>query len=89
MYKDTNAEAIIDENKSCGFWIDKQYLESDFASVLATALHELTHKFGGDESMEFSYRLTDVLDKVLSGATYNSNITTQLKLLECAWNEQK
>ena len=62
---------------------------STFADVLGTALHELTHKFGGDESSTFSYRLTDVLQKALSGITNNPNTAMQLKVLEQVWNAQK
>ena len=82
------AEAIVVNDKSCGFWIDRNYLKRNYTDILATALHELTHKFGGDESQEFSYKLTDVLQKVLSSATYNPNIALRLKLLEKAWDEQ-
>ena len=59
MYSDCNAEAITDNGVSKGFWIDKSYLDkSSFSEVLETALHELSHKAGGDESAEFSYKLT-------------------------------
>ena len=61
MYSDCNAEAIVDKGVSKGFWIDKTYLnQSRFCDALETALHELSHKAGGDESAEFSYMLTDV-----------------------------
>lgn len=60
-YKDCLAEAITEKDKSKGFWIDKTYLnETEFSDALETALHELSHKAGGDETRKFSYKLTDV-----------------------------
>lgn len=59
--KNTLAEAIIDNYTSKGFWIDTNYLNNaKFGDILETALHELSHKAGGDESSEFSYKLTNV-----------------------------
>lgn len=61
LHSDALAEAIVDNGVSKGFWIDKGYLDrASFNDVLETALHELSHKVGGDESAEFSYKLTDV-----------------------------
>ncbi len=61
LHSDVLAEAIVDKGVSKGFWIDKGYLDrASFNDVLETALHELSHKVGGDESAEFSYKLTNV-----------------------------
>ena len=88
-YKDVAGEAIVENGKSLGFWIDKKYLnEETFSSVFGTALHELTHKFGGDESEIFSYKLTDVLQKVFEAINNNPNIAMKMKILEQAWNRQ-
>ena len=57
--------------------------------MLATSLHELTHKYGGDESERFSYKLTDVMQKVFEAINSNPNLATQLKVLEQAWEAQK
>ena len=88
-YNNVAGEAIIENGKSLGFWIDRKYLnEEKFSSVFATALHELTHKFGGDESDIFSYKLTDVLRKVFEAINNNPNIAMRMKILEQAWNMQ-
>ena len=94
FYEDTMAEAIIDYNvrgdkeESKGFWIDRDYLATaSFPEALGTALHELCHKFGGDESSSFSYRLTDVLKEVLSSAANDAKGRTQLKQLQTLWDE--
>ena len=88
-YKNVNGEAILDGKKSLGFWLDRTYInESSFSDAFATSLHELTHKYGGDESSRFSYKLTDVMQKVFEAINSNPNLAIQLKILEKAWNEQ-
>ena len=89
-YKDVSGEAITERGKSLGFWVDKETIDNgEFSKLLSTALHELTHKFGGDESQIFSYKLTDVMEKVFLAINENPDIATKLKILEKAWNEQK
>ncbi|HIS54254.1 TPA: hypothetical protein IAA82_04785, partial [Candidatus Galligastranaerophilus gallistercoris] len=89
-YKDVSGEAITERGKSLGFWVDKETIDNgEFSKLLSTAFHELTHKFGGDESQIFSYKLTDVMEKVFLAINENPDIATKLKILEKAWNEQK
>ena len=89
-YEDVAGEAIIDKGKSKGFWLDRTYMkEQKFSTLLSTSLHELTHKYGGDESERFSYKLTDVMQKVFEAINSNPNLATQLKVLEQAWEAQK
>ena len=89
-YEDVAGEAIIDKGKSLGFWLDRTYMkEQKFSTLLSTSLHELTHKYGGDESESFSYKLTDVMQKVFEAINSNPNLATQLKVLEQAWEAQK
>lgn len=84
-YKRVMAEAIVSKGESIGFWVDREHLKSSFTTMLSTALHELTHKYGGDESPSFSYKLTDVLESVLESITTDSTIAKELKILEGAW----
>lgn len=88
-YKDVTGEAIIKNRKTLGFWLDRNAMKrDDFSTALSTSLHELTHKFGGDESSTFSYKLTDVMEKVFKAINDNPNLAVQLKVLEKAWNAQ-
>ena len=88
LYADCNAEAIIDNGVSKGFWIDKGYLnKTSFFDALETALHELCHKAGGDESATFSYKLTDVNSKVLDQLGTDSKTNIELKALKELWDE--
>jgi len=87
IYEDCDAEAIIDNYKSKGFWIDRTYLNNTtFCDALETALHELSHKMGGDESSTFSYMLTNVNSSVLQEILNNSETKAKLFALEKLWN---
>ncbi len=86
-YQDALAEAIIDNRVSKGFWIDKNYLDrSRLADVLETALHELSHKVGGDESAEFSYKLTDVNRDAIAQIINNFKTKFELQSLSSIWD---
>lgn len=87
MNGDALAEAITDFGTSKGFWIDKEYLnEASFSEVLETALHELSHKAGGDESSEFSYKLTRVNEEVLKQINENPETSAVLNFLSKLWD---
>lgn len=84
----TLAEAIVDNGTSKGFWIDKNYLDNaNFSDVLETALHELSHKAGGDESAEFSYKLTDVNASAIKQMLNDPKTRTELQALNRLWSE--
>lgn len=92
LHGDALAEAITDGaglfRTSKGFWIDKSYLDrSDFSEVLETALHELSHKAGGDETAEFSYKLTDVNRQAIKALLNNPETRFNLRALNRLWNE--
>lgn len=52
-------------------WLSKETLNKPFPKALATYLHELDHKFGTDQSAEFSYALTNTLGDVVQGLLDN------------------
>jgi len=88
LYNSTLAEAIVDGGESKGFWIDKSYLNrASLSDVLETALHELSHKAGGDESAEFSYKLTDVNRDAIKHILENTDSRNELQALNRLWNE--
>lgn len=89
-YEDALAEAIIDRGTSKGFWLDKNYLDrAKLSDVLETALHELSHKVGGDESAEFSYKLTDVNRDAIAQIINNSQTKFELQSLSSIWDSLK
>lgn len=88
LYSSTMAEAIVDNETSKGFWIDKNYLDSaSFSDVLETALHELSHKVGGDESAAFSYKLTDVNKEAIEQVMTDAKSRNELQVLNRLWDE--
>ena len=88
MYSDCNAEAITDKGVSKGFWIDKSYLDrSSFSEVLETALHELSHKAGGDESAEFSYKLTNVNKDAIGQLINDIYARHEMQALNNLWDK--
>ena len=87
MYSNCNAEAITDKGVSKGFWIDKSYLDrSSFSEALETALHELSHKAGGDESAVFSYKLTNVNKDTIGQLMNDIQARSELQALNNLWN---
>lgn len=88
LYSDTMAEAIIDRGTSKGFWIDRDFLDSNnLSEVLETALHELSHKAGGDETAEFSYKLTDVNSDAIGQILTDIQTRNKLQALNRLWDE--
>ena len=86
MYSACNAEAIVDNGVSKGFWIDKTYLnQANFSYALETALHELSHKAGGDESAEFSYMLTNVNKDAINQLINDIKTRNELQALNTLW----
>jgi hypothetical protein len=93
-YRNTQAEAIVDrlpnsnESVSKGFWIDKTYLDTtSFHSALETALHELSHKAGGDETAEFSYKLTKVNSLAIGQLLEDIKSRNEIQALAKLWDE--
>ncbi|MDD3419637.1 MAG: hypothetical protein PHE78_03435 [Candidatus Gastranaerophilales bacterium] len=90
---DTLAEAITKyesgEGKQYkGHWIARDYLNAgDFSDVLATRLHETCHKYGGDESAIFSYKLTDLISDYNEVMTSDPKLRTKLSTLKKLWND--
>lgn len=84
--KVVNKDAVA-EFRDDHIWFDRGYLaHSSFENALATYLHELTHKYGGDETAEFSYKLTDWLDICLKGSQ-DKETADQFANLKTLWNE--
>lgn len=88
LYTDTLAEAILDKFTSKGFWIDKGYLDrASFSDVLETALHELSHKAGGDGSAQFSYKLTNVNRDAIDQILGDGMVRRELQVLADMWSD--
>lgn len=87
MYSNSIAEAIVDNAVSKGFWLDRNYLKTaNFSDVIETALHELSHKVGGDESPEFSYQLTNVNKSVINQIVNNVKTRNEMQAMNKLWD---
>ena len=87
-YKNVTGEAIVEYGKSLGFWLDRTAMKNEnFSNMLAVSLHELTHKYGGDETSVFSYKLTDVMETVEKAQITDKNVTKELQILNETWKK--
>lgn len=85
---ETAAEAIVHGGKSYGIWMSEYVLdEQDFGNALGVVLHELCHKSGSDGSENFSYKLTHVMQKILSCISQNPAIAQKFSDLSNLWDE--
>ena len=95
MAKSTLGEAILEygvglEKTYKGHWVDRTYLNNaSFDELLATWLHEICHKSGGDGSSEFTYKLTDMLESFIAFSTSSNQYQTDLLALQKVFNEIK
>ena len=91
----TLGEAIIDSNPGGsrtynGHWVDKTYLDTaDFYELLATWLHEISHKSGGDGTSEFTYKLTDLIEALINAGVCSNNMKDELAAIEKVFNSIK
>ena len=87
----TLGEAIIDLFKGYkGHWIDKTHLnESNFYDLVATYIHEICHKSGEDGSAEFTYKLTDIIESLLTVSAKSPEYRTKLLALQKVFEEIK
>ena len=88
QHSHVGAEAIIDNDfhKVKGFWIDREYLnKSKFSDVFETALHELSHKAGGDGTEKFGYKLTNVNKDAIAEIIENPAIAEEFRALSEIW----
>lgn len=90
----TLGEAIITQSKYRsdynGHWVDRTYLNTaDFYELLATWLHEISHKSGGDGTSEFTYKLTDLIESLINAGVYSNTMKDELAAIEKVFNEIK
>ena len=59
----------------------------NFYELLATWLHEITHKYGGDGTKDFGYKLTDVMGLELESLMNNPERLEKLRYLRSVFNK--
>ena len=90
LASNTLGEAIINFGEYKGHWIDRGYLNNgNFYDLLATWIHEICHKSGGDGTSEFTYKLTDIIEALMTATSKSAQFRTDLLALEKVFNEIK
>ena len=84
----TVARAIINGTSFEGHWIQREYLNNgDFFDLLATWLHENSHKIGGDGSDVFNQRLIKLQQLVVDISNTHPDFCEKLSILYQKFNE--
>ena len=82
------AESVTQDKIYKGHWIDQKALnKKEFYELLATWLHEITHKYVGDATSEFGYRLTDVMGLELESLMNDPERLEKLRYLRSVFNK--
>lgn len=70
LYSNVNEKTFFDgQHKDGAIWMAQEVLRhGTFSRALSVFLHEADHIYGGDESSEFSYALTDTLEAMISAS---------------------
>lgn len=93
--KGEGGEAIIDWSLNStyeGHWIKSTMLDMNgvncrFADVLATWLHEMTHKYGGDNSVEFTEAIKNLENHIIKVLVDNPDALAKFKYLAEKYDE--
>lgn len=82
------AEAIIEAGEYQGHWMrDSHLLLQNYVGNLATFLHEISHKAGGDESEVFSRQLTKLQSHITNAIMHNPNAFKKIQTLSKIFDE--
>ena len=82
------AEAIIEAGEYQGHWMrDSHLLLQNYVGNLATFLHEISHKAGGDESEVFSRQLTKLQSHITNAIMHNPNAFKKIQTLSKMFDE--
>ena len=58
-----------------------------FSDILETALHELSHKVGGDGTEKFGYKLTNVNKDAIGQIVEHPEIAEEFRILNSIWEQ--
>lgn len=84
----TLAMAITSGNEFEGHWVLREYLNNgDFFDLLATWLHENSHKVGGDGSAAFNQRLIKLEQLIVDISSTHPDFCEKMAILNQKFNE--
>ena len=82
------AEAIIELGEYKGHWMrDSHLLMQNYVGNLATFLHEISHKAGGDDSENFSIQLAKLQSHITNVVMHNPNALKKIQTLSKMFDE--
>ena len=82
------AESVTEKGIYKGHWVDQKALNKmNFYELLAIWLHEITHKYGGDGTKDFGYKLTDVMGLELESLMNEPERLEKLRYLRSVFNK--
>ncbi len=82
------AESVVEDKVYKGHWVDRKTLnKKEFYELLAIWLHEITHKYAGDGTKDFGYKLTDVMGLELESLMNDSQRLEKLRYLRSVFNK--
>ncbi len=82
------AEAIVEGGEYQGHWMrDSHLLTQNYVGNLATFLHEISHKVGGDESEVFSTQLAKLQSHITNAIMHNPNALKKIQTLSKMFDE--
>lgn len=82
------AESVVENTIYKGHWVDRTALNKmKFYELLATWLHEITHKYAGDGTKDFGYKLTDVMGLELESLMNDPERLEKLRYLRSVFNK--
>ena len=89
-FTNIKAEAIINYREYKGHWVKtNSFIMCDYINNLATWLHELSHKSGGDNSSKFSIQLIEMEKFLMNVLIHNPEALEKIKILAELYNNEK
>ena len=86
--KEVVAESVVEDKVYKGHWVDRNALnKKEFYELLAIWLHEITHKYAGDGTKDFGYKLTEVMGLELESLMNDPLRLEKLRYLRSVFNK--
>lgn len=86
--KEVVAESVVEDKVYKGHWVDRNALnKKEFYELLAIWLHEITHKYAGDGTKDFGYKLTEVMGLELESLMNDPQRLEKLRYLRSVFNK--
>lgn len=90
LYNRENEKSIFNGQYNESFvWIAEEVMNEGFEKALTIYYHEICHSHGDDQSANFSYALTDAMEKVMAGILSDSEIFAKFADIKRRWSGEE